>query len=233
MDTEAKKKSVSISEHHKKYKFNPNGKRIIENWCPYAQHLIRQEREKKKKIVQVSIATVNDAQVFEEALERLREIREEQRRTRSTYTCCAVNPCRKVVKKPTRVLTLRRARSMESSRSIKKFKSGKSSRAASRSRSRSCSKTRKSKSKLSVVDSKEAEKNDVKNVRKIKIHYPEIKRRTWIPPYMLPRPKPQKPVVIIPPFKTRPWNFCKEIEKTPVKKEKPKIEYPPLKLRQM
>lgn len=262
MESKAKKKSVTISNKNKEYKINQFGKLIVENWCQYAQKLIRQEREKKKKIVQVSTTTDDDKRNFEQALERLREIREEQRRLRSTYTCAAVKPCRQFLKKPTKVLTLRRVRSMsaktlsrcqsklsvKSTRSLKKSKSRKSiesrsrkcpattkcrhSRSRSKTRSKSAAESRRVKSKLSVKDSEEAEKKEVKKVRNTEIHYPAIKRKTWIPPYLLPRPKPKKPVVIIPPFKRIPWDYCKEIEKTTERKEKPKIVYPPLTLRQ-
>lgn len=247
-----KEKKVSINVKHREYKFNQFGRRVIVNWCRYAQYLTQRERERNRKIVKVSRVTEEDAMIFEDALERLRE--ERKRLNRATYTCCSKRPtieeekpsecdCEKsdgnprsrpvkTLKKSKSILS--KSRSVSRSRSLtrrsnslknRKTKSQTQCRSRSRSRTKSALKKCKCDSKTSI------KKEEVKEVRKIVINYPEIKRKTWIPPHLIPRSKPERVVVKIPPFKTRPWDPCSIIEKKVEKKEKPKIEYPPVKLR--
>lgn len=279
MEADLPRRTVSIAPKVQKIKLNESGKRIIENWCQYAKHLARREREKRKKPLTISKPTLQDAEIFGEALDRLREIRAEHCRQRATFTCCAKRPgTERRPPKPARALTLRRVKSL-SERTLSqnqpqqsRLPTVKSSRAQqqqpkssdparksieSRSRSksritrqrpatrsRSKSKTRSKsagelktgrddKSKSTAKDTQQAEGVVVK-FGKGEVHYPVIKRRKFVPAYLLPKKTiKEKPVINYPPIKRRPWNPCDmhATEKPKVKKEMPKINYPELKMR--
>lgn len=317
-----KDKKVSINEKPRTYKINQFGKRVIDNWCRYAQFLEKRKRQKLKKNVKISQITEQDEMRFEWALEKLRK--ERKIYNRGYYTCCAKRPVeeieeecncdeclaceheeektndknlksqkksikveksdpksddRKSILKNEKLLkhdnsrTLRLSKLQKSIQSqsqprpcsvsiLKSTESKSKSRSQSRSRSKSKGVTndklkrnrslnlpRKKCSKLDChrcrekLEAKiiEPPKCEVETTKKAVINYPAVKRKTWIPPHLIPRQKPQRPIVKIPPFKTRPWNPCK-VERKPmkscygkdfVKKEKPKIKYPPLKMRKM
>lgn len=409
-----KDRKVSIKEKPRTYKINQFGKRVIDNWCRYAQFLEKKKREKLKKNIKISQITEVDELRFEWALEKLRK--ERKLYNRGNYTCCAKRPveeeeeeecdcdecltCRyeaqrldpnletkpkrisemkvetrksqrtsvkverkseiqslaqdldksslvdrksmsfrnsknqndvidrksnvdksmieaqnlinnessrkksDIDKKPTAQITIKtetgcrksimknggiskndilkdksrcsgkilqpskskrsiqsQSRPCSMSKTKSRSKSQSQSRSCSRSKSktkgvnndklnrdRSLNKPRKTCSKLDCkkcnakLEAKKIEppKCVEENPKKVLIHYPEVKRKTWIPPHLIPRQKPQRPIVKIPPFKTRPWNPCK-VERKPMKScygkdvkiEKPKIKYPPLKMRKM
>lgn len=199
----------SFQKPVKEIKLNQFGNRIIENWCFFAQKKAEQEREKNKKKAVVSKVTEKDRQMFKEAYNKLRKQRAKSE-----------EPLRKALKK------------LQLSRAVKRSKSERTIR-------KPCDNY-----VPCVIDYKKQEGNSTKNAksqqsdkskqplnpraRRALVTIPPLKLRSkpWAPPSP-PKRKP-RPVVVIPPFKTRPWDPCQSRAKPKVKVS---IEYPPLTLR--
>lgn len=231
-------KKVSIKVPTKKeLKINQFGKRVIENWCLYAQVLAKRKRAKEKKDVVVSMPTEKDRQVFKKAYRKM--MRERTRKQR---------PIKRGLK---RLASSRSVRSLKIERvekvdddfvkcpidykaEIAKMNNLEKSKPQLKRKLKS-SKSSKSVKSLFTKDGKidtTAEKSALIPVKKpissVVIQKPPLKTKPWVPPPQVPQRVP-KPVVKIPPFKTRPWKpFV-----VPQKKQrvKPVINYPPLKLR--
>lgn len=180
-------------------------KRIIQNWCLYAEKLAERQRMKNRKKVLVSRITEQDKKVFHEAYKKLK--------TQRVETDC---PKRWLLKKlalsrSTRYLKIRKKKCEADDSYVHCFIDY---------------------SKKTCPPKSCPMKSNIKNSGKIvnsqkpQIILPPLKTKPWKPPG--PPKKPVKPIVIIPPFKTRPWVPC-PVQAKP--KIKPLIEYPPLKLR--
>lgn len=217
----------------KKVLVNEDGKRVINNWCLYAQRLLERKRLNEKKTVVVSHISETDRKVFQSAYKKLmserakkegaakhslkrikssRSIRSEKSESwkpasDDDYVKCQTHSKElKNVPKP----------------ALAASKSTKPASAASKSKKTEIAEIKPSKSELA----QESNKIVPKITKKVQIKPLPIKRKTWVPP--APPAKKLKPVVVIPPFKTRPW-VPPAVQSKPI--VKPVIEYPPLKMR--
>lgn len=192
----------------KEVKLNQFGKRVIENWCLYAQKLAERKRIEDRKEVLVSRITEHDKKVFDEACKKLRRQRAKTE-----------GPKRLLLKK------------LASSRSVRAEKIQKVNQAESSNYEKCVIDYKKKASPKSSPKCEPKLRKPQTSTKKLQrqkpqIKLPPLKTKPWRPPG-LPKRK-LKPVVVIPPFKTRPWVPCPPLAKP---KAKPVIEYPPLKLR--
>lgn len=209
----------------KEHKINQFGKRVIENWCSYAQVLAKRQRNKEKKEIVVSAITDADRQVYRNAYKKLmrERMKKQGKKLIALKKLASSRSIRseRSVKVETKVdddyvacpIDYKAARLQSTHEKDKKVHRGK--------RSKTAPAETKSAAELAVVP--------VKRPATVKIALPPIKTKPWVPPTGVKKRKP-KPVVIIPPFKTRPWNPCITRVKPRVK---PVVNYPELTLRKM
>lgn len=196
-----KKESATKSKGHKAFRKNQYGKRIIVNWCYYANVLAKREHAKLKKNVVVSKITEDDKKVFKKAYEQLKkdkmkklgETRKELKRLASSRSM------RGLAEPPIEVPQV-------DSNYVYCPIDYEAERAKTRPPPTPKSSSKYAKPKAVVRLSK---------LRRVKI----AKTEPEVPP---------KPKVVIPPFKTRPWDPCAIKRKVVVK---PVIDYPPVTLR--
>lgn len=195
----------TLKEPKKKFIINQFGKRVIQNWCLYAQHLTKVQRMKKKKVAVVSKITANDRAKLDEALKKLKKLRAKSEGPRQR--------------------TLNR---LKSSRTLRTEKNRSPVTKSADDKFVKCKMDYKKDLKGNSDPTKKSQR-PVKSKKALKpvIKLPPLKTKPWSPPG--PPQRIPKPVVCIPPFKTRPWNPCAVRAKPALKK--PVIVYPPLKLR--
>lgn len=215
-------KRVTI-ELPKKVLVNEDGKRVINNWCLYAQRLLERKRLNEKKTVVVSHISETDRKVFQSAYKKLMS-------ERAKKEGAAKHSLKRI--KSSRSIRSEKSESWKPasdddyvkcqthSKELKNVP--KPALAASNSKKTEIAKPAPSKPLLA----QESNKIVPKITKKVQIKPLPIKRKTWVPP--APPAKKLKPVVVIPPFKTRPW-VPPAVQSKPI--VKPVIEYPPLKMR--
>ena len=199
----AKKLSVKS-----KMKFNENGKRIIVNWCLYADYLARKKREEAKKPVKVSSITDKDRYLFSQAL---RKLVGQRKKSNISFN-------RNLVR-------LKSARSLPRVKSQKKLPADDNyvpCHIDYKNPNKNDEKVKIKKDKRSKSQS--SGKFDRRNV-KVSTP-PPMKTKPWAPPGP-PKRKP-RPVVSMPFLARRAWNPCRS---KVIPKFRPTIEYPPLTLR--
>lgn len=212
----------------KEPKFTQDGKRIIENWCLYAEHLIKKERLKARKLPIVSKITENDKKTFKAAYMKLKQqqAKSEEERRRQTERLAKTRSTNNSLKSENRSKKLdddfvyckidyKANIKQEARREVEKANVNKAN----------------IKREVEKANANSIETPSTKPTLKIKpvVKIPPLKRKKWTPPSP-PKRKP-RPVVAIPPVKTRPW--VPPCLKPPSPKVKPVIEYPPLKMRKM
>lgn len=207
----------------KKVLVNEDGKRVINNWCLYAQRLLERKRLNEKKTVVVSYISETDRKVFQSAYKKLMS-------ERAKKEGAAKRSLKRI--KSSRSIRSEKSESWKPasdddyvkcqthSKELKNVP--KPALAASNSKKTEIAKPAPSKPLLA----QESNKIVPKITKKVQIKPLPIKRKTWVPP--APPAKKLKPVVVIPPFKTRPW-VPPAVQSKPI--VKPVIEYPPLKMR--
>lgn len=222
----------------KEHKINDYGKRVIVNWCLYAQVLAKRKRDKERKDVVVSAPTEKDRQVFKKAYQKMMHERAKKQETvkRALKKLASSRSIRseKLVKIERKVdddyvscpINYKAERAKSAPHLKKKLKASKSVKSL-----KNCKPGDKQEKCELVPETATAAAAGVpvkKPISSIVIQKPPVKTKPWVPPPQVPKKIP-RPVVKIPPFKTRPWNPC--LIARPKPRVKPTINYPPLTLR--
>lgn len=237
----AMERKVTIQLPMKEKKINDNGKVVIENWCVFARFLEKRKRRQQKKTIVISKMSEMEKKRFRDACLKLQRERARME-----------GPLKRRFKK---IASLRSVRSAKSEKSIrepddeyfacpfdyKTHREGKASKQAESKRLNTVplktamkkDSTKRTKPKIdstnpakskSKVDSGESSKPTISQSGNKAVKRSLLKTKHLPPPPQ----KFQRPVIIIPPFKTRPWVPCPR----PVNPRiKPTTNYPPLTLR--
>lgn len=201
--------------------YNENGTRNLNiPFSLYASRKLQEEREQKKKLVNVSRVTAKDKEIFQEALKKLKCERQSKSASQMEYL---------------KNLTLVREAEKSQSRN---------SRTNTREGDRkipicrlTCSMVEKvserSKPKEEVPLTEDEKKAALRLRLHPKIRIPPLSTKPWVPPSCPAEARlggkqiKPRPVIVIPPFKTCKW--VPRLRKKP--KKKVKIDYPPLTMR--